>query len=386
MMKRLFVFNPDCELAIANGSKYYMPPANIVRMAEDLAFLPAFLGDRGDGVLVKNLPDQEFVEAVCKPLGIPCEAVTEGGGDRLCGWRGEPWGESPKVCHWLAERGMGEEWKAERKEWYSRKVAREGLRRLLLVLPSLEDKILPQVCESLVAIEEGVGAGAYLVKAPWSSSGKGLLALDGRVTVKDKEWLSGILRRQGYVMLEKRLDKVADFAMEFRAGEKGMEWIGWSSFLTGKNGEYRGNDIGSQESIQNRLLKWIEPEMLLCLQEEMPRMLSALLPFYQGYLGVDMMVYRDEAGSYRLQPCVEINLRYNMGIVALFLSRDYLAEGASGQFAVEFYPAAGDALRAYRQLREECPAVYKNNRILSGYLNLNPINEDTHFVASILLK
>ncbi len=40
-MHRLFLFNPDCEMAIADGGVFYTPPANVVKMAGDLAFLPA---------------------------------------------------------------------------------------------------------------------------------------------------------------------------------------------------------------------------------------------------------------------------------------------------------------------------------------------------------
>ena len=42
---------------------------------------------------------------------------------------------------------------------------------------------------------------------------------------------------------------------------------------------------------------------------------------YVGYLGVDMMIYEDESGEFGVQPCVEINLRYNMGICLLYTSR-----------------------------------------------------------------
>ena len=47
--KRLWIFNPDCEMAIANGSKYYMPPANVVTMAEDLGFYLYFWENRKIG-------------------------------------------------------------------------------------------------------------------------------------------------------------------------------------------------------------------------------------------------------------------------------------------------------------------------------------------------
>ena len=128
--KRLWIFNPDCEMAIANGSKYYMPPANVVTMAEDLAVLPVFLGESEDWVLVRNLPDPVFMASVYEPLHLKAGFIQEAEAGILGEVKGEPWGWSPKMCHWLAERGMGEEWKTERKEWYSRRKAREGLIRL----------------------------------------------------------------------------------------------------------------------------------------------------------------------------------------------------------------------------------------------------------------
>ena len=107
------------------------------------------------------------------------------------------------MCHWLAERGMGEEWKTERKEWYSRRKAREGLIRLFGLIPDLEKEVIPETGYSIEEIEQKMKTGKYLVKAPWSSSGKGILVLGKPIAVKEKERLHGILKRQGYVMLEK---------------------------------------------------------------------------------------------------------------------------------------------------------------------------------------
>lgn len=105
--KRLFIFNSDCELAIADGGRFYMPPANIRCMMRDLAFLPAYLGNEGDYVLVEEMLPEGFGEG----LGVECRAVAWGEGLAGMDLQGEPWGRSPKMCHWLAERGWGEEWK-----------------------------------------------------------------------------------------------------------------------------------------------------------------------------------------------------------------------------------------------------------------------------------
>lgn len=382
-MEHLYIFNPDCELAIANGGRYYTSPANIVQMADDLAFLPAFMGKAGDRVLVKNKPDREFMRSVYEALAMECLLVVESELQHGPALTGEPWGVSPKMCHWLSVRGMGEEWRTEQKEWYSRKMARKGLLKLFEVIPGLDKEIIPRICYSLVDIGQEISGGDYLLKAPWSSSGKGLLSLAGSIGVKEKEWLCGMLRRQGYLMLEKRLNKEKDFAMEFYSGEEGVEFVGWSAFYTGDHGEYKGNLIGSQEKLEQMLAGVLREQEMERLCREMPRMLRDLLPDYRGYLGVDMMVYRDLSGRLCLQPCVEINLRYNMGIVALFLSKLYVGSDSEGVFEIRFYPGEGEALCECTRRRREQPAIYKNNRIISGYLNLTPVNETTHFVASV---
>ncbi|MDE6451426.1 MAG: hypothetical protein K2L23_03905, partial [Odoribacter sp.] len=277
----------------------------------------------------------------------------------------------------------GEEWNPEYKEWYSRKMARTGLERLLRVLPETEIEVLPRICLSLEEIEQNIKDGAYLVKAPWSSSGKGLLGVSGQLGRKEKEWLAGMLHRQGYLMLEKRLDKVKDFAAEFYLGEKGVQFIGWSVFITGKHGEYRGNYIGASGNLEKEWNDYFSSHYSALLIRELSGMLNELFPCYRGYLGVDMMVYRNCLGKYVVQPCVEINLRYNMGIVALHLYNRYIEDSSRGMFEIRYFSKPGQALDEHLRLQQECPVVYKNNRIKSGYLNLTPVNESTRFVACV---
>ena len=40
-----------------------------------------------------------------------------------------------------------------------------------------------------------------------------------------------------------------------------------------------------------------------------------IAPHYDGYLGIDMMLYWDENGKIAINPCVELNLRMTMGMV-----------------------------------------------------------------------
>lgn len=386
MINRLFLFNPECELAIANESKYYMAPANIVRMADDLAFLPAYMSANGDAVLVNRCSGAEFIIKQAKILGIDCREMLRNGPDNPEVWQLEPWGWSPKVCHDFVGMPGVKTWTSEMKELYSRKKAKVCLERLIPELPFVESICVPSVCSSVEEIEVCITTGKHIVKAPWSSSGKGLLSVDSRLSVKEKEWLTGILRKQGYVMVEKRLDKVFDFAMEFCSdGVSKVGFVGWSEFYTGEKGEYRGNYVGPQRKIEEKITEYVGEEVIRLLKERIVHTLSRLLSSdYHGYFGVDMMVYCDGGGQCRIQPCLEINLRYNMGVIAWFLSQRYLADKTDGIFSIHFFPKAGEALQEHIRKQESYPLLYKNNRILSGYLNLTPIGPDTCFVAELI--
>ena len=52
MSHRLFLFNPDHDMALANFTPYYQPPSEIIRMANDLSVLPLWYAGEGDKVKV----------------------------------------------------------------------------------------------------------------------------------------------------------------------------------------------------------------------------------------------------------------------------------------------------------------------------------------------
>lgn len=49
--------------------------------------------------------------------------------------------------------------------------------RLFGLIPDLEKEVIPETGYSIEEIEQKMKTGKYLVKAPWSSSGKGILVL-----------------------------------------------------------------------------------------------------------------------------------------------------------------------------------------------------------------
>ena len=88
-----------------------------------------------------------------------------------------------------------------------------------------------------------------------------------------------------------------------------------------------------------------------------------------------------------LHPCVEINLRMNMGVVAHIFYERYVAKGCKGRFVVDYYPTP-DALReAHARRMEEAPLqLSPEGRICKGYLPLTPVGRETQYLVWVLIS
>lgn len=182
--------------------------------------------------------------------------------------------------------------------------------------------------EENILCEDAVGEGqegdrycGLYFKAPWSSSGRGVLytgaAPDQQMPLeKILKWCNGIISRQGSVMCELGASRAADFATEWIAdGEGGVRFMGYSFFRTSFRGKYQGNICSSQREILGEIRRYAPDfgDWVVSMQSEM---LRQSIGEYKGPLGVDMLC--DTEGHIRC--CVEINLRMTMGMAALLQS------------------------------------------------------------------
>lgn len=131
--------------------------------------------------------------------------------------------------------------------------------------------------------------------------------------------------------------------MEFYVEKQnGVRFAGYSLFETDAHGNYKLNLLLSNTEIEHRLSAYVSREILhevrSCLLSALQRLLK---DDYEGYLGVDMMICR-VAGGYVVHPCVEINLRMNMGVVSRLFFDRYVSPSSSGQYVVEHYGAEGE--------------------------------------------
>lgn len=406
--RKLYLFNPDHDLALANGETNYMPPASARQMAEDLALLPMWYAVPGSAVLAASAYNLDFLKQMQALLPLEVVMMTErevNGWGALCASANaslpsadtlspSPWGWNPALRRRLLQMGVPEVTlpSPETLMVFRRLSHRE---RAVELLPRLQ--LSEHFCGESSYLTEPAdwqhfvqSHDACLLKAPLSGSGKGLNWCRGVFTPFMSGWCARVATVQGGVVGEPVYSKVEDFAMEFWAdGQGGVHFAGYSLFATSSGGAYEGNWLLSDEGIEQRLSRYVPLEALRALQVHLQGELSVLLTTsFVGYLGVDMMIchFPAEASEYRVHPCVEINLRMNMGLVARLLYDRYVAAGSQGVFRVSYAPSPGEALQAHQQMEAAHPLCIENGKVVSGYLPLVPVTVRSSYRAFAVIS
>ena len=326
-MDKLHIFNPEHDIALASNLTNFTAPHAGRQLRADLGFLPALWADEGDYVLVEDA-DYAALAYRRATKGRKCrvEWVTKSQLSSLPLLSVSPWGWDAALRHQLLRYGVdasllpSEQQVAEIRQLSHRQTA-------ALLLPSLRiDGTVGEAvfCQSVEAVEQQLSLHPRLVlKAPWSSSGRGLRFINGQLSEYHLGWMRNLLASQGGVMAEPYYDKVKDFGMEFIVDADGtIRYEGLSLFHT-VNGAYVGNVLATESAKLEMISRYISVDLLNIIKQ---RIISSLqLGTYQGPFGIDMMIVRNDpqlstkSSQLLLHPCVEINLRRTMGHVALSL-------------------------------------------------------------------
>jgi hypothetical protein len=161
--------------------------------------------------------------------------------------------------------------------------------------------------------------GPAVMKAPWSSSGKGLMMVSSPTS---RGWMQTTVAREGAVVCERWMDRVQDFALEFTVEESGaVRYEGLSVFRTSPTGRYVAHDFVTPEEQRAALMQWVSEEEVLrwCVWWQKRLEAEDIRAFsYAGPMGVDMLVDADG----KINPCVELNWRMTMGHVALLRGKN----------------------------------------------------------------
>ena len=385
----MHLFNPEHDLALANFSPNYTPPASASLMAAELALLPAWYSV-GDSVVAEEEQNRLHLEAVRQWLPVTSSLLSSTEISKYPNQPIIPWGWNPALRKRLISWGVQEDRLPTTDELLRLRECSDR-RHAVGMLRELQEGEAAFCGEShhFTSLEELLRylssfPGDKLLKMPLSGSGKGLIRVLGRITDKQTDWCRRVIREQGGVVAEPVLNRVKDFAMEFYLKEGKARFAGFSLFRAAVSGAYLGNELLSDHCIKERLSAYIPGALLDHLRESLTVRLAARFPHYTGYAGVDMMIC-DTIEGYRIQPCVEINMRMNMGMVARIFHNQFMEEDGKGTFTVDYFKKAGSALLHHHQMQQERPLRVQQGIITSGYLSLTPITDVTRYAAYVIV-
>ena len=389
-MTRISLFNAQHDLALAHGRINYVPSAQVSQLLHDLQWLPLWYAPQDWRVLTTEVPpaDALWREQCAALLGDGWERrlmlhlelaqlLKQGEPCRV-----EPLGWDLSVCHRLVLWGMDEHalpTEAQLACW--RGLAHRRLTAQLLAAMGEPEDVgtSPQEMTAQEQVQAYVCEhGECFVKAPWSGSGRGVFHVTAGSVADFASVISGIIKRQGSVMCERALDRTLDFAIEMEIVAGQVAVAGYSVFTTDEHHQFGGSLVMPHDELRLWLLARC-PD----LDEVQRRLVEAVgqlvAPHYEGVLGVDMMLYRDKAGVERVAPCVEVNLRHTMGMVAWALGERVLAPGRVGRFKTEFAPAG--------IVRQGPEPQIEEGKLRGGRLYLTPVEEGvTKFTAFLEIE
>lgn len=340
---KLHIFNPEHDLALAANLRQFTAPHAGRQLRSDLSFIPALWADEGDLVLVDDIDNaRDKVRHLGTKLVDKVEFITKVQLEHLIKTEFldsvHPWGWDLSLKGELERIGMpeivmpGDAILNKVRALSSRQWTAEHLQSGVQFVQTVTD------VKSLVR-----EWGKAVIKAPWSSSGRGVRFVsadefrEGSDYPSFERWVGNIIYRQGGVTVEPYYNKVMDFGMEFEMVDGNVLYRGLSLFDTIKNA-YSGNILCPEDKKEEMMAQYVSPERLLQIRQHIIDVMEpALKGNYSGPFGVDMMIYAkdidvlnqvistDMPSDFGVNECIEVNLRRTMGHVAIDLA-NYLQQ------------------------------------------------------------
>lgn len=342
MRRRIFIFNPETDYALAVGKDHYNPPARIVKLRKTMQLTPVFLASPQDIILVEDdfstflYPDKRLVKML-KDRNIGTLHLSELASflndHSFDEWIISPWGWNHSLRRQLLDSGMNENLLKTEKEIDTlrllshRRTTIPFQRNLQESLPEMNIKVAREFFNVEEAMKFAAENGKVFFKAPWSSSGRGIISWDTNDKIRSahkdnfqimselklKEWLGGFIKKQGSVMGEIAFNRIADFATEWYITNGEVYYIGLSLFQTTKGGRYLSNLQIPQKEIDNSLCNISPLWNKNIIEAQYKAIKDTITEGYSGPVGIDMLIASDGT----IDPCVEINLRYTMGMISI---------------------------------------------------------------------
>lgn len=314
-MSTLHIFNPSHDESLAANTPYYTASKTAQILERDLACLPSWWGQKDDYVL---LPGNHVLDGGelngCYLVTNPCwEKIS-----KVC-----PWGWDSAVVLRLKKLGCpqkllpSDECVDMTRRLSCRKTTKNFLENNVFKHHHIIGRSwwVADVDDIMEILE---GCTAVMVKAPWSCSGRGVFKVSRRNLEVCRSRILKIIKQQGAVEVEPFYEKELDFALEFEMDGTELRYLGMSVFKTAGIGGYAGNVVADENQLQGYIPLSLRKSLNEISKEVQTKLQTLLVHKYKGYVGVDMMIVKENGGLF-VHPCVEINFRQTMGLVALRL-------------------------------------------------------------------
>ncbi|WP_295728904.1 hypothetical protein [uncultured Muribaculum sp.] len=367
-MGKVRLFNPENDIMLQWPSASTFSAARTLGAQVELlrgsgAMLPVWWADAGDAVVVQEADRDACTRWLDKTAALfpSLSGISVSAGADARG-TGVPWGWSGDAARRLVMAGAEcpDMDALERMRMLSHRRTSIAILERLAGIGVVRVPYVPMEVRSVEELRRSIQPGrGYYMKSPWSSSGRGVVKFDG-LTPKIAERAAGVIRKQGSVMIEPAMDGVMDFAMLFHVDGGMARWKGYSLFFNSHAG-YAGNLLCDDAAIEERLVSaGAGRDALHGIRSALESVLSDIIgDAYCGWLGIDMLVTRDGM----IAPCIELNLRMTMGVVAHYLAERVTAPGVEAVYTV------GPSLPGGR--KNGSPAI-EAGRLVAGELMLTP--------------
>ncbi len=379
-MQKIYSFNPDHEMALASGNKHFKPKKNIVALKNDLATLPIWLDN--NYLIDKHAVTTEWLEQI---TDLSVSHTLSSTIDYTLLDKVDMWGWNNNEVYRLKQLGVSQKLMPDDyqlrqiRHLTERQTAIDAMKFISNKFCHIQIPKPAQRVESLKEIETMFDHyNEIVLKSPLSESGKGVYFTKKDISQSIKGWIKKELAQNGYIIAEKRYSVIQNFAMEFQTSTSDCLFIGYSLFNT--NGKsYTGNILLDDKEIEHLITKMVDSQLLNQIRNTLIKFINKeLTPYYEGYIGVDMFIFNDN-DILRLHPCVEINLRATMGLMAHNFYKKFVADNKRGFFRVDFYKNSNELLTDHNERCKKLPLRIKNGRITGGYISLCPIMEGTKY-------
>ncbi|MBO7610572.1 MAG: hypothetical protein J6S96_10290 [Muribaculaceae bacterium] len=328
----VFYFNPDNDLAIANGGEYYTPTPIAEQLRRDLQLLPCWLADDGDCVLCDSNKWQQWVEN----KGLKVKLITKNDLSVLDNVTFRPWGWNPAIRKQLITWGANEDLLPSKSNIeHIRKLAHRrttiDIHRRLTEITGITFCPSPVELDDIELIKDFAlqHPGCY-AKEPWSGSGRGVYrALDpnGRDFIQRCQ---GALNRQGSMLCEVPFERTLDFAVEMECNHGMTTITGYSIFESDFHLQYKSGIVKPRTELRS-IITMQYPDFHI-VEDSIIKIIDEIVqPHFKGFLGVDMLLFHMPEGNVGINPCVELNMRTTMGAVTAALGERH---GMNGKFSI----------------------------------------------------